>query len=402
MPVLLQINSCANSGSTGRIAEQVGELAISSGWDSYIAYGREVNDSTSHLYKVGSKIDLVNHILLTRLFDRHGFGSKDPTKALIRFIDQIRPNIIHLHNIHGYFINIRVLFDYLNSINTPIVWTLHDSWSFTGHCGQFLMANCEKWKSGCGDCPQYKEEYPRSFVDRSLSNFQIKKELFTKKHNIHLVPVSHWLASCVRESFFSEADIQVINNGVDLKAFTPLGHCPQHEKVRILGVASVWTEYKGIKDFYQLRQLLPRDRYEIILVGLTKQQISQLPFGIIGIERTQSLSSLAELYRSADVFVNPSYCDTFPTVNLESIASGTPVVTYNVGGSPETIDNRTGAVVPVGDIAGVANWIINYLKLPINEVLDYRSNCRRRAELLYNKDDCFIKYLKLYYSLLGV
>lgn len=398
---LLQINLSANVGSHGRIAEELGKLAIQEGWHSVIAYGRAAATSQSELVRIGNKIDIYEHLIETRLFDNHGLASRSATKRFIDNVKEIKPDIIHLHNIHGYYLNYRILFEYLNHVDIPIVWTLHDSWSFTGHCGQYLMADCLKWQSGCNHCPQHKEEYPSSYVDRSERNYALKKALFPANKHLHIVPVSNWMADNVRHSFLKDADVRVINNGIDVNMFKPLQERKDSTKIQILGVSNVWTSYKGLCDFYKLRELLNEDEYDITLVGLTANQIKQLPKGIIGIERTQSVNELAKLYASSDIFVNPTYCDTFPTVNIESLACGTPVITYNVGGSPEIIDEETGWVVNKGDVEAIAQCIKNVANESAEETEKRKSKCRERAVRQYNKDDRFKDYIELYKELLN-
>jgi len=251
MRTLLQINSVVNSGSTGRIAEEIGQTAISQGWESYIAYGRNKRLSQSQLIKIGTDWDIKMHGLQTRLFDRHGLGSKSATQIFIKQIEAIKPDIIHLHNIHGYYLNIEVLFNFLASTQIPVLWTLHDCWPFTGHCVYFDFVGCKKWLTQCNNCPQTRT-YPASFfLDRSTQNFNLKKELFTGVHNLTLVPVSQWLANLLRQSFLKNLPIQVINNGIDIETFKPVPSNNLRFKFKlqskfiIIGVANIWSERKG-------------------------------------------------------------------------------------------------------------------------------------------------------------
>lgn len=391
---LLQINVSANWGSTGKIAEQIGECALAHGWESYIAYGRSSNKSKSHLIRIGSKAGQAWHLIISRLYDMHGLGSRLATKRLIRKIEEIKPDIIHLHNIHGYYINYKLLFEYLNSIDTPIVWTLHDCWSFTGHCAHFVEAECNKWQKECGNC-KLLAKYPRAFMDNSRRNHIIKRGLFTKA-NVTIVPVSNWLSNYVHNSFLSSKHCVVIHNGVNIDTFRPIDANTDSKK-NILGVSSVWDDSKGLSDFYKLRSMLPTSIYNITLVGLTKAQINNLPDGIIGIERTNNVEELVQLYNRANAFVNPTYADTFPTTNLEAIACGTPVITYKTGGSPESISVNTGIVVEQGDIDGLAQAI----KTICNNGKDYyRDACREHALRHFDKTTCFEKYIELYDNIL--
>lgn len=394
---LLQINLSANVGSTGRIAEEIGKFVILNGWRSVIAYGRFASKSESELIKVGNDWAIKEHLIETRLFDHHGLASRRATRHFVEQIKALKPDIIHLHNIHGYYLNYRILFDYLNKTNIPIVWTLHDCWAFTGHCGHFIMANCERWKIGCGHCPITHTEYPKAFIDRSARNYKLKSEIFGANQNLHIVTVSEWLAGLVRQSFLKDKDIRVINNGIDLNVFKP-SPIKRDGRYRVLGVSNLWSEVKGLPDIVRLRELLDKVKYEIVVVGVSKEQIANLPEGIVAIERTASASELATYYSSANVFVNTTYADTFPTVNLEALACGTPVVTYKTGGSPESVDAETGAVVEQGDINAMAEAI---KEICSQGKQTFSDRCRRMAEKKFGKMDRYNDYITLYNELLG-
>lgn len=396
MPKLLQINSTANWGSTGKIAEQIGMLAMQQGWESYIAYGRSANPSKSKLIKVGSKLSTYWHVLESRLFDNHGLASRIATRKLIKKIKAINPDIIHLHNIHGYYINYKLLFNYLNSIKTPVIWTLHDCWTFTGHCAHFIDAECYKWKEGCTNCPKHKG-YPSAYTDYSNRNYTLKKQLFTHKEDIFISPASKWLSDFVGESYLKNINRRVFHNGINLNIFKPSKY-KHTDKIKIIGVSSVWSKAKGLDDFYKLRVLLDPSKYDITLVGLNQEQKDNLPRGIDGILRTNSAAELAELYSSANVFINPTYADTFPTTNLEALACGTPVITYRTGGSPESITSKTGFVVEQGDINGIIEAI---KKIEERGKVYYSDACRKYAEDNFDKDKCFAKYIDLYNELLN-
>ncbi len=395
MPTLLQINSCANWGSTGKIAEQINQTAAFQGWETYIAFGRSVNPSQSKLIRVGNTLSQAIALLEARLFDNDGLANRIATRRLVKKIKKIKPDIIHLHNLHGYYINYKILFDYLNSSNIPVVWTLHDCWSFTGHCGHFVGANCDKWKTHCSECP-LKKGYPTSlWLDKSARNYNLKKHLFSANKNLHIVPVSQWLASLVRQSYLKDADVRIINNGIDINFFRPIS-TGEKSKFSILGVSSVWTQSKGLYDFYRLREVLDVDQYDITLVGLRDEQVKALPKGIKGIMRTNSVEELVQYYATSDVFVNPTYGDTFPTTNLEALACGTPVITYLTGGSPESIDQRTGIVVEQGNVNGLCEAIFTIKR---NGKQMYSDACRDRAEKLFNKEDRYLEYVSLFSEL---
>lgn len=397
---VIQINVTVNWGSTGRISEEIGQMIIGSGNDSYIAGGRNIRSSSSKVIKIGTKLDFYYHVLQTRLFDKHGLASTNATYKLIKQIKNINPDIIHLHNIHGYYLNYKVLFKFLSTIDIPVIWTLHDCWPFTGHCCYFSLIRCDLWKSCCFHCP-IKTSYPSSlFLDRSKRNYLDKKESFTAIKNLTLVPVSKWLATEIKRSFLHKYPIKVIHNGIDVEIFSPTLSAKYKYSVEtkfvILGVASVWSQRKGLDDFIKLSTLLPINDV-IILVGLNEKQIYKLPKNIIGIKRTESLEMLAELYSSADVFLNLTWEDNFPTTNIEALSCGTPIVTYRTGGSIEAIDDATGIVVEQGDIKGSFE-AINLIKR--NGKTFYSHACRERALSYFNKQVCYAEYIQLYENII--
>jgi glycosyltransferase involved in cell wall biosynthesis len=399
---ILQINTVVNSGSTGRIAEDIGRVLIEKGHESYIAYGRGNRPSASQLIKIGNSVDIYYHVLQTRLFDRHGLASVRATQKLIKQIENIKPDAIGLHNLHGYYINYEILFDYLLKKDVPVLWTLFDCWAFTGHCSYFDDIDCQKYKNQCNRCPK-KRNYPASyFMDNSSNNYKIKKALFTSLNRMELVVHSKWLQRMVQSSFLSRLPIHTFPSGIDLNTFIPCNSNLREkyflgEKKVILGCASPWSERKGLKDFLKVRDLVSEE-YVIALIGLNQKQIKALPQGIIGIKNTENVQELAQWYSLADVFVNPTYQDNFPTTNIESLACGTPVITYNTGGSPEAIDEQTGIVVDKGDVDGLRTAIDVVLTNGKNY---YREACRARAERFFNKDDRFQDYIELFQKLIG-
>lgn len=401
---LLQINSRVNYGSVSRIAEQIGAMVINDGWESHIAYAREMRESQSHLIKIGNSLSIIKHKLLTLLFDRHGLGSVTPTKKLIEEILSIQPDIIHIHNIHGYYINYKLLFDFLHHYNKPVVWTMHDCWGITGHCAHFMDVRCDRWKSGCNNCPQI-HSYPCSlFVDNSKNNYKQKKNSFSNIERLTLVPVSDYLANQIRNSYLADKQIVVIKNGIDLSKFNINNNYSDiKEKYDInydhilLGVASIWTKSKGFNDFISFSKYLMRNEC-IVLLGVSRKQIKQLPNNIIGIERTDNIEEMAKLYSMADCFVNLTYSDTYPTVNMEAIACGTPVITYRTGGSPEVITKSTGRVIEQGDFETLRRSI-NELRSIDKGVIQH--SCRQYALSHFDKNIIFNKYLELYKYLLN-
>lgn len=339
---VLMINVVCGIRSTGRICTDLATALEAQGHEVKIAYGRENVPEQFQKYavRIGADLDVKLHGVKARLLDGAGFGSKRATEKFIEWVKEYNPDVIHLHNIHGYYINVEVLFNYLKVCGKKVIWTLHDCWAFTGHCVYFDYVGCDKWKTGCEHCPQ-KKDYPSSFLlDKSKKNFVRKKQLFTGIDNLTIVTPSIWLANLVKKSFLACYKVTVINNGVDTSIFLP---CSLNimEKYRcdgkkvILGVAAIWNKRKGLESFIELSKHLDSS-YQIILVGLSKEQITDLPSNIFGIERTNSAKELAELYSMAYVYVNPTLEDNYPTTNIEAIACGTPVITYETGGSPES------------------------------------------------------------------
>jgi glycosyltransferase involved in cell wall biosynthesis len=368
---VVQINSVCGIGSTGRIATDIHAALQSKGISSHIMYGRGDARACDSAIKIGTQLDFYNHALQTRLFDNHGFCSSKATRQALRKLDELQPDIVHLHNLHGYYLNVELLFDYFKKkTNLKVVWTLHDCWSFTGHCSHFDFVGCEKWKSQCFNCPQ-KKAYPSSKVlDNSKINFHRKKDAFTGLKDLTIVAPSNWLADLARQSYLKDYPIRVVKNGIDLNVFLPRESNLRQKyglenKFIVLGVASEWSQRKGLKDFIKLSHKLP-DHYRLVMVGLSRDIIEKLPANIVGIHRTDSPEALAELYSLADVFFNPTYEDNYPTVNLESIACGTPVITYDTGGSPESISSENGFVVAKGDIAGVLKIVKMLAEQPLS------------------------------------
>ena len=365
------INSVCGVGSTGRICTDLCDTLEKNGHEVKIAYGRGEAplNYKENSYKIGSDFLVKLNGIKARLFDNEGFNAKSATKKFLKWVESYNPDVLHLHNLHGYYLNVELLFKWIKSKpNLRVLWTLHDCWAFTGHCSHFESVNCEKWKNSCLNCSQ-KCEYPKSlFNDNSKNNYIRKKKAFTGVKNLEIITPSNWLKEKVEQSFLKEYKVTAINNGIDLEIFKPTDsnfkekYNLQGKKI-ILGVASVWTKRKGFYDFIELSKILPEE-YQIVLVSVSKKQKNILPKNILGIERTSGIKELVEIYSSAYVLFNPTYEDTYPTVNLEAQACGIPVITYRTGGSVESVPNKN--VLEKGDYKG----IIEKLKeeLPILEI----------------------------------
>lgn len=392
---ILQINSVCGNGSTGRIATDLYGVLNKKGHDCLISYGRGKAPHNINAYRIGTDIDVNLHVIGTRIFDRTGFYSRKSTNCFIRKIEQYSPDVIHLHNLHGYYINIELLFDFLKAYNTPVVWTIHDCWAFTGHCSYFSYVGCEKWKTGCYNCPN-KKEYPSSFcMDNSKWNYDMKRKLFTSVKNMTIVTPSKWLAGLVAQSFLRKSRIVVINNGIDLDIFKPSpgDFRKKHnlvDKYVVLGVADGWDQRKGLSDIIELSKMLD-SRYRIVLVGISPKESKKLSKNIFCIPRTNNIKELAEIYTAADVFVNPSREETMGLVSVEALACGTPAIVYNVTACAEGIDEKCGVVVELS--AGVEG-----IFKAIQKIRDYSQknlNVLDRAKR-YNKEDRFSDYIKIY------
>ena len=400
---LLQINITANWGSHGKIAEGIGNVVMSHGWESHVAYGRWANPSSSQLYHIGSMMDERIHGVGSRLFDNHGLMSKRATIRFLNYVEQLNPDIIHLHNIHGYYLNYPELFSFLSQANKPVVWTLHDCWSYTGHCAHYMYVQCDRWKTHCELCPQ-KHSYPASLLlDRSYRNYDMKKLAFLSGPKRTLVHVSKCLEGDLQQSFLKDCRIQQIYNGIDINVFKPqmdtkaiMGkyNIPLGKRV-LLGVASNWWR-KGFEDFLQLRRLLD-DKYVIVLVGLDEKRIKSLPTGVVGIRRTENVSDLCGLYSLADVYLNLTLEDNMPTTNLEALACGTPVITYCTGGSIEAIDEFTGYIANQGDIESVCKLVES---VSSREKDVFKRVCRQRVIDNFSSSVQYEEYYMMYNQLL--
>ena len=408
MRKLLQINPVLRvNTSTGRIMQEIGELAMQHGWESYIAYsyGRDgIKPCKSHLVPVGNRWSVVWHGIVTRLFDRHGLSSDEATRRFIRQIEELNPDIIHIHNIHGYFLNYKILFEFLSRYGKPVIWTVHDCWLYTGHCYYYSYIGCNKWQIGCRHCPQ-KKEFPTSWLlDRSERNFLDKKAAFTSmpKERLTIVPVSEWIRGEMEHSFLKGYDMRVIHNGINLEVFNIYGTEEVKNKYELggkhilLGVASIWSREKGLDDFIELSAMLNEDE-TLVLVGVDAVIQKRLLQNIVGIRRTENIRQLAELYSAADVFVNLTWQDNYPTVNLEAIACGTPVVTYRTGGSIEAVTEHTGFVVEQGDVKGILEAV---RKIEKEGKTSYQQPCRDYALAHFNKEERYADYLRLYDELI--
>jgi len=400
---IVQINGGAK-GSTGKIMMGIADVARTQGHEvmcvsPITTTNRDAGEDCGY-YRIGTFNSRRVNVALSRITGFNGCFAWFETYKLLKKIDEFQPDIIHLHNLHDSYINLPMLFSYIKKHNVPTVWTLHDCWSFTGQCPHFTMAKCDKWKTGCYGCPQYKE-YPASLYDNTKKMWQLKKKWFTGVKNMTIVTPSRWLARLAQESYLKEYSIQVINNGIDLNVFKPTQSNFREryeipaEKHIILGVSFAWGYRKGLDCFVEMAEKLS-EQYQIVLVGTDDEIDKNLPHNIISIHRTQNQKELAEVYSAADVFVMPTREENYPTVNMEAIACGTPVVTFRTGGSPEMLDDKTGIVVEANNIEATEKAIKDICEKKGCNDEDYIvANSKK-----FNMQKKFTDYIELYATVL--
>ena len=396
------------SGSTGKIMFGIAACAKCAGATVrtfsprfYYKKHQKVRTLTTldHAYFGVAKENLL-HKAIAMVYGLENYGSFFGTLQLIQELKTYQPDVIHLHNLHNYTVHLPLLFHYLKRSGAHVVWTLHDCWAMTGRCPHFTIVKCGQWKTGCNRCPQIRE-YPRYYIDQTKHQWRMKRRLFTKLTDMMIVTPSQWLADLEKQSFLKALDTRVINNGIDLSIFQPTesdfreDYNIPTDKPILLGVAFDWGKRKGLDVFLKLAEDLG-DAYQIVLVGTNEHVDAQLPASIISIHRTQNQRELAEIYSAADIFINPTREDTFPTVNIESLACGTPVITFATGGSPEILDDTCGMVVPCDDVHALEDAIHHVIQdKPFS-----REACRKRAEQ-FDMNDKFAEYVALYRELCG-
>lgn len=391
---ILQVNITYRIGSTGKIVADLDEVIKSSGNESYILCGYS-HISRDNLYVMGKgKVSFAvrKDLLLSRMSGTMGYRYTNATKNAVEWIDQIKPDVIHIHNIHGDWINLELFFDYIKSRHIRVVWTLHDCWSFTGRCSHFELNNCYQWRDGCIKC-RYKDIYPITyFFDKSCKMWQDKKKWFSDLNMAYIVTPSKWLAEHVKESYLKNYPLFVIPNGIDVEKYRPKERKSGNSKKIILGVASSWNRKKGFYEFLKLNEMIDHEKYKIILVGLNKKQLQMLPDSIEGIMRTNNEQELIGLYQKADVFINPSLEETLGMTTIEAMACGIPVITYNRTATPEPVGTNCGIVVQNNTPESLFEAMIQIMQSDIN----YKECCRNHVLRYYNKNLNYNRYMECY------
>ena len=390
----LAIINAVPYGSTGKIVRGIDSVAQKSGMETYVYYSwtKSLPKGNAENVEVGSFVGKLLHMGLGRITGKNGCYSRMDTRRLIKKLEKFKPDAINLHILHSWNINLPMLFSYVKKNNIPVIWTMHDCWAITGQCPHFIMAGCDKWKTGCYDCPQYRN-YPSAYVDRTKKMWRLKKEWFTGVPNLTVATPSEWLGGLIKESYLKDYPVKVINNGIDLSVFKPVESNFKEKyglegKKILLGVAFDWGRRKGLDVFTELASRLDKEKYQIVLVGTNEEIDKALPDNIISIHKTANQVELAEIYTAADLFLNPTREDTFPTVNMEALACGTPVITFRTGGSPEIIDEKTGIVVDCDDVDAMERAI----KESLENGTFTRDNCIERAKR-YDQNERFAEYV---------
>lgn len=388
---IVQINATCGIGSTGKICLGISKILDEECIENHILFSCQGNGDPKGISCSGERYIKVQ-AFKSRILGNYGFNSKSATRKMIAELDRIEPGVVHLHNIHGHDCDLEMLFTYFKQHRTKLVWTFHDCWAFTGYCPHFTMADCHQWKSQCTHCIQ-RREYSW-FFDKSYQLYERKKRLLAGC-NLNIVTPSRWLADQVKQSFLRAYPVTVINNGIDLNYFRPVKsdfrkRYGLNNQYIILGVAFDWGTQKGLDVFVDLAERLS-DEYQIVLVGTNDVVDRLLPRNILSIHRTKNQQELAEIYSAADLFVNPTREENYPTVNMEAIACGTPVLTFRTGGSPEMLDDTCGSVVTCDDVDALEREIIRICsERPYTEAA-----CTEKARV-FDQYERLKEYLKLY------
>lgn len=399
MRKIVYINAC-NYGSTGSIIRNLASMALTEGFKPYLFFPKTKNNIDS--LKDGDYLfgNIIARNIDAKLCEFSGNLDSlfyEATYELLHKLDEIKPDLIHIHNLHGGYINYTLLFNYIKKKNIAVIWTLHDCWSFTGRCPHFLISNCSEWKHNCEKCNYSLNDYPKAKRNKSQKLLNTKREAFGGVKNLTIVTPSTWLSKLLSDSILEQYPVQVINNGIDTNIFQRRNSYFKEKmnikKYLVLGVSLAWSYKKGLDVFVALSQHMGDD-YSFVIVGINKELARELPDNIITIEKTNNPIELAEIYSSADVFINPTREDNYPTVNLEALSCGCPVVTFNTGGSSEMLDESCGRTVLCGDVEAMKKCIQDICEG--HNILT--ESCINKASL-FKKSKCFQQYIDLYNSI---
>lgn len=395
---IVEINATYNIGSTGLVVHDIGKVLNDLGHEVFYAY-QSASIKPLKAIVVGNLLDWKLHAILCRIFGGQGFYSQFATYLLVLKLKKIQPDIVHLHNLHSNFINLPILFHYLSKYNIPTVITLHDCWFFTGKCFHYVDVNCNNFMQNCENCPK-RFFPPRSILtDRSSKDLKLKRKLFSKIPNLAIVGCSEWIAGEAKKSFMKNMNVYSIHNGVDINIFKP-----RYTNLRnqlglsesdfiVLGMANKWMQSRNFAMFQYLLTSIPD--VKIVILGCTdidKQKLKEISQNIYAIEFIFERILLAEYYSMADVFINLTHADTLPTVNMESICCGTPVITYNVGGSAELVDSTTGIIVEEDDLDGIKKAVLSMRKSPLKR-------CSEVGFAKFSNEVCYEKYVRIFEEL---
>ena len=427
---ILQINVVYGTGSTGKIAAGMYKLIKEKGFEVASAYGRGKlpNEYGINGIRIGNKFDFYQHVLINFFLGKSGFGSKTVTRRFLKWLDKEQPDLIHLYNIHGFYLHVGLLFEYIKQHHIPVIWTLYDCWPFTGQCSHFDYAGCDKWVSGCHHCPIYRSDYPYSlFKDNSKENYRLKKDAFTGVSDLTIIAPSNWMESVIKRSFLGNYPIRMIFNGINVETFCPKKTnsekfgVPTDTKI-LLGVANTWESKKGYEFFLRLADdFTPANGYQLVMIGLSDRQCKKInrKYGkkIVTITRTADQNELADWYRCAFAYVNTTLQESLSLTNVEALACGTPVITFHSGGTPETIidpkllpsaeiSDQNNYTSPCGILVPRANY--HLLKKAILDMTAMRTqtpnsfspdDCRKQS-LYFDQRNIFMQHINLYKQIL--
>ena len=393
---ILHLNVTYGVGSTGSLTKTIHEYLLSQNEDSLVLYS-DGKTNARNTKKYMNKFERNMFSLSSHLFGHYGFEGTMATRKIIKNIKKFKPDIIQIHNIHSHNCNLKKLFNFLNKTDIQVFYSLHDCWPFTGYCAHFEQINCNKWKDKCYECPVYRRY--SWFFDKSTANYTKKRALLTESKNLHLIFASKWITNTAKQSFLQDKNMYIIENGIDQSVFYPRENKNfkdvfKFDAINVIGVAFNFTSEKGLDDFVKLENLVD-DKIKIILVGNIDSTIS-LPKNITHIKQLTDRNLLAELMSNADIYLNLTKAETFGLTNIEALSTGTPVITYNNGGSPETITEGCGVVIDDGDINGVIKAILKVGK----KTPEITRNCLIHAEK-YSSKNMARRYYQLYKDILN-